>query len=116
MKVKSDINELKKVNAELARLNEQAKPLRQRKKELEANVLQYMQSSKNKGIQLPDVEVVTVDKVVHEKLGKNEKEYTAVQLLEQSGVNNARKVYQDLQSIVKGKENITQKLKLKEKK
>ena len=114
-KVKSDINELKKITAEISKLNELAKPLRQRKKELEAALLTYMNTSK-KNIELPDVEVVSIEKSAREKLDKDEKEYSAVQLLEQSGIQNAKKVYYDLQEVLKGKETTTRKLKLKDKK
>jgi len=117
-KVKNDINELKKITAELSKLNELAKPLRQRKKELETALLTYMNSADKKGIStisLPDIEVLSVEKTVREKLDKDEKEYTAVQLLEQSGIQNPKKVYYDLQELMKGAETKTKKLKLKPK-
>ncbi len=118
-KVKSDVSALKKINAELARLNELCKPLRKQKKEIEVRLLEYMNAKKGEpiqSIQLPDAEVVSIEATKREKLDKDEKEYSACQLLEQSGINNAKKVYYDLQEILKGKETTTRKLKLKEKK
>ena len=45
---------------------------------------------------------------------KEEKENTAIQLLHQSGVNNARKVYRDMQELTKGKENVKKQIKLQQ--
>ena len=116
-KVKADINELKNINIEIKRLSEQLKPLRERKKQIEANILDYMKSSGQQGltaIKMNNVEVVTVEKKTREKMSKDEKESTAVQLLQQSGISNAKKTYKDLQEMLKGKEKSMPALKLKE--
>ena len=116
VKIKQDVIELKKIDAEIRRINETLKPLRARKKELETTLLQYMEST-NGGvttIKLNDVEVVSIDKTKHEKLSKLEKEKTAVELLSQSGVSNAKKIYYDLQEMLKGKESVVPSLKLRQ--
>ena len=84
LKIKSDVNELKKIQDELKRMNEVMKPLRKRKKEIEDNILDYMKTNGKQGLQgikLNDLEIVAVEKKVHQKLKKSVKENTAVQLL-----------------------------------
>jgi len=119
-KVRSDISELKKINAEISRLAQLMKPLKARKKEIEENVLAYMDEvNKSQGvsvIKLQDVEVATVERRSRERMHKDDKEQAALQVLEQNGVANPKKLYYDLQEMMKGKTTITNKLQLKEKK
>ena len=118
LKIKADVTELKKIQEELKRMGEVMKPLRKRKKEIEENILNYMKSNGKQGLQgikLNDMEIVAVEKKTHQKLNKSEKESTGVQLLQQSGVTNPRKVYHDLQEMLKGKEDTKQALKMMEK-
>ena len=115
--IKLHVNELAKINAEIKRLSDIIKPLRQRKKQIEDGILQYMQSVGNQGltsIKLKDMELVTIEKKTRQKLKKDEKENTAVQLLQQSGVANARKMFYSLQEAMKGKEEMTHALKIKD--
>jgi uncharacterized protein YydD (DUF2326 family) len=118
LKLKADINELKNIEQELKRLNELMKPLRIRKKEIESNILKFMETSNNNqgiaAIKMSDVEVVAVEKKTREKLHKEEKEQHAIQLLKNSGIQNASKVYNDLQELMKGKEHTQNKLKFKD--
>jgi len=114
--VKADVNELKKIEAEIRRLNDLIKPLRKRKKEIEGKILTFMQSTGQQGLvklKTNDIEVVAVEKTIRERVTKAEKEATAIQLLQQSGVQNPKKCYRDLQEMLKGKENVTQALKVK---
>ena len=116
-KVKADITELNNINNEIKRLSEQLKPLRERKKTIESNILAYMKTVGEEGcikIKLNNLEVVTVEKKVREKMSKDEKEQTAVQLLQQTGVNNPKKTYKDLQEMLKGKEKSAPALKVKQ--
>ncbi len=115
LKIKTDINELKEINKEIKRLNDTIRPLRQRKKQLEEDILTYMNQNKNKNlttIKMSDIEIMAIEKVKHERINKTEKESTAIQLLQQSGVTNPRKVYSDLQSMLKGAETTTKQLKV----
>jgi hypothetical protein len=116
-RVKADVSELKQINLEIKKLMTLMKPLKERKKLLEAQVLDYMKSVGDQGlkaIKMHDVEVVAVEKKVRERMKKEEKENTAIQLLHQSGVNNARKVYRDMQELTKGKENVKKQIKLQQ--
>ena len=115
LKIKTEINELKEIDKEIKRLNEAIRPLRQRKKQLEANILQYMNSNKGKElttIKVNDLEITAVEKTKHERMNKSEKESTAIQYLQQSGVPNPRKAYNDLQQMLKGAETTTKSLKV----
>jgi hypothetical protein len=119
-RIKAEINELKSINKEMKRLCDALKPLRLRKKTIEQNILNYMNSATAGGqkalttIKMNDIEVVAVEKKCREKLKKDEKETNAINLLQQSGIQNAPKVYKELQEIVKGKENVVHALKMKD--
>ncbi len=117
--IKSDISELTNIDKELKRLNELAKPLRQRKKQLEESILNYMNTNGGdkglKAIKMTDVQIECVQKKRHERLGKDDKEVNVVQYLASKGLNDPRKAYYELQELTKGKEEIKQSLKLKKK-
>jgi hypothetical protein len=119
-KVRSDSTELKKINAEISRLAQLMKPLKARKKEIEENLLKYLaEVNKTQGvnvIKLQDIEIAAVERRTRERLHKDEKEQAALQVLEQNGVANPRKLYSDLQEMIKGKTLVTNKLQMKEKK
>ena len=115
-KIKADISELKSINNNIQQLSEQLRPLRQRKKQLEESILQYMRSANQdqpiNTIKMQDIQIVAVEKKVREKLSKDEKEDTAVKLLQQSGVANARKTFAELQEMMKGEEKTEKKIKV----
>lgn len=116
-RIKSDVIELKNIDKEIKRLNDLLKPLRKRKKEIEDEVLKYMENTGERGlttIKMNDVEVVAVEKKVRERLKKDEKEQKAMQILHQNGVTNARRAFKDLQEMMKGKENTGHALKIKD--
>jgi len=113
-KIKADIQELKLLNNSIAKCAEQLREYRQRKKQLEESIFNYMQHSEQplNTIKMQDVEIVTIEKKFREKLKKDEKENTAVQLLQQSGVSNPRKTFKDLQEMMKGNEKTQKVLKV----
>lgn len=116
VRLKAEITELANLDAEIKRLMGLLKPLRQRKKVLEENILEYMTKNPSVGgvnaIKVNNVEIKAVEKKSHEKVSKDEKEAQAIQLLQQSGVTNARRTFRDLQNALKGDEKVTQALKL----
>lgn len=118
-KIKADVQELTKINQEIKRLAIQMKQLRERKKKIEKDILAYMEQTGNHGlvtIRAKDVEITTAEKKTRQRLSKEEKENTAIQLLQQSGVSNPKKTYRDLQEMLKGKEEIHATLKVKDNK
>jgi hypothetical protein len=120
LKLKADISELQNIEQELKRLSELMKPLRARKKEIETNILKFMETTNKQqqqtisAIKMSNVELVAVEKKTREKLHKEEKEQHAIQLLKSNGIQNASKVYNDLQELMKGKEQTQNKLKIKD--
>jgi len=115
-KIKQDVGELKNIDEKLRALHESIRPLRERKKQLEQSILQSMQSQGGSQgltqIKLPDVEITAVQKKVREKVKKSEKETSAIALLQQSGVKNARNTFKELQQVMKGAEKEVKKLKV----
>lgn len=116
-RVKADVNELKNITDEINRLNAMLKPLRQRKKQIEEQILQFMERTGNNGLQqikMNNVELVSVEKKHRERLRKEDKEKSAIELLQQSGIANARRVFNDLKDVMKGQETTTHVLKVKD--
>ncbi len=115
-RIKAEITELKNIGQEIKRLNAALVPLRQRKKLLEASILTYMKQGNGLStINLSNVQISQVEKTTRERMTKSEKDGTAIQLLQQSGVANPTKTYNALKEMTKGKQNVTQAIKLVEK-
>jgi hypothetical protein len=115
-RIKAEITELKNIGQEIKRLNAALLPLRQRKKLLEASILTYMKQGNGLStINLSNVQISQVEKTTRERMTKSEKDGTAIQLLQQSGVVNPAKTYNALKEMTKGKQNVTQAIKLVEK-
>ena len=119
LKIKADVQELTKINQEIKRLAIQMKQLRERKKKLEQDILTYMENTGQSGlvtIRAKDIEITAAEKRTRQRMSKEEKETTAIQLLQQSGVSNPKKTYRDLQEMLKGKEEIQSTLNVKDNK
>lgn len=116
VRIKGDVTELRAIEKEIKRLQDLLKPLRQRKKEIENQILTFMQKTNNglQGLKMNGVEIQAVEKKVRERVNKEDKEQNAIRLLQQSGVHNARKTYKDLQEAMKGQETVKPVLRMKE--
>lgn len=119
-RLRADVQELQRINAEITRLNGLMKPLKERKRAIEANVMSFMkQQSANGGsgltsIKMSNVEVEAVEKRLRERMKKQEKEHVAVQFLQQLGVPNPQRSFSQLQELIKGDERTVKTLKLKD--
>lgn len=114
IQVASDMRELKKINNEIKRYATLIKQLRDRKKNIETNILGYLQNNQQTGIKLGDVIAVQKEKKTHERKSKNEKKDEIVKLLENNGIRNADGLYSEILETMKGKEEIVPVLKVKE--
>lgn len=103
--VKADIEELKRINTEIIRNLESLRKLRKRKGEIEERVKEYLNEKDIPGVK-HNGDVITVEKkektVVKTKKGKDAK---IMELLEASGVRDAREVAERIKNI--GKEKVT---------
>jgi len=118
-RLRADVQELQRINAEITRLNGLMKPLKERKRAIENQVMAFMkQQNTNSGgltsIKMSNVEVEAVEKRLRERMKKQEKEHVAVQFLQQLGVHNPQRSFSQLQELIKGDERTVKTLKLKD--
>jgi hypothetical protein len=112
--IRSNMKELKDINTEIKRLNFLLKGYRERKKELEDNIMEYLERTGQPGIKYEDLIVLSGERKARERKKKEEKEYDVLTLLEQNGVRNSRVLYNDILEAMKGEEKVVSSLKIKE--
>jgi hypothetical protein len=112
--IRSNMKELKDINTEIKRLNYLLKGYRERKKELEETIIEYLERTGQPGIKYEDLIVLAGEKKARDRKKKEEKEYDVLTLLEQNGVRNSRGLYNDILEAMKGEEKVVSSLKIKE--
>ncbi len=111
--VGSSMKELASIVNELKVLGNKMKELRKRKKELEKNVLEYLDSSDGNGLRYKELVVLKKEATVTTRKNKKEKQEDVVKYLEDQGIGNASKLYEEMNSLLKGTKHHVSKLALK---
>lgn len=111
--IQEDMKELKAIVSELKITNSRAKQLRERKKELEAKVLGYLETTDMPGLKFHELIVMRSESTTHSRMKKKEKEDSIIKVLEDIGVNDAERVCQAISNATIGEEKIISKLKVK---
>jgi hypothetical protein len=114
VKIVSDMKELKIINNEMKRCNVILKQLRERKKKIENNILNYLENNEKPGVKYEDLIAVKKDKKQRERKSQTEKKEEAIRLLENNGIRDAENFYKEFIETIKGKEEIISSLKVKE--
>lgn len=112
--IRAEMKELKNINLEIKRLSVGLKGLRDRKKELEESILEYLDRTGQPGIKYEDLIVLAGEKKGREKKSKDEKELDVLTILEHHGVGESRNVYKDIMNALKGEQKTAPSLKIKE--
>ena len=112
--IRSNMKELKDINIEIKRLNYILKGYRERKKELEDKIMEYLERTGQPGIKYEDLIVLAGEKKARDRKKKEEKEYDVLTLLDQNGVRNSRELYNEILEAMKGEEKVISSLKIKE--
>ena len=111
--IQTSINELTSLNTELKRLNKTAYIVRQRIKEVEKNVLEYLKEKDQPGVKYQDKAIVVENKTKSLKKPKKEIEEDSLRILEDYGISNPKEVLNEILRARKGDEIENQKLKIK---
>ena len=101
--IKSVMQNLYDINTELSRHQKQGQELRKRKKELEKQVLDWIQQNDQPGVKYKNMAFVAEKKKTHKKMKKSEKHDKLANTLKNAGVNNHGLVSSILESM-KGEE------------
>ena len=112
--IRSEMKELKEVNTEIKRLAISLKMLRERKKGLEDDIIEYLNRTGQPGIKYEDLIVLAGEKKCREKKKKEEKELDVLTILEDHGIRNSRETYLEILEAMRGEQKVAPSLKIKE--
>jgi hypothetical protein len=112
--IRSEMKELKEINTEIKRLSITLKNLRERKKGLEDDIIEYLDRTGQPGIKYEDLIVLSGEKKCREKKKKEEKELDVLTILEDKGIRNSRETYLEILEAMRGEQKTAPSLKIRE--
>lgn len=102
MSIRNYVDELEKIQLEIKRNNIRNKSLRQRVKELEANIAEYLAMKGQHGLKYKGRAIIIENKERRPVKKKKQKETDIISLLENLGVSNPQEAYNKIQDTQKG--------------
>lgn len=102
MSIKGYVDELEQIQIEIKRNNTRNRSLRQRLKELEANIADYLAQKGQHGLKYNGHAIVVEQKEKRAVKKKKEKEADTLSLFEDLGIDNPQEAYVKLQEVQKG--------------
>ena len=113
MSIISYINELQSINLAITKNNKENSLLRKRKKVIEQQITEYLDSKDQPGVKFQDTALV-IDKTTRWSYkNKKDKEEDSIKILEEYGISNAKEALDQLLKVRKGDETETKKIKIK---
>jgi hypothetical protein len=113
MSIISYINELQSINLAVAKNNKENSNLRKRKKVIENQITEYLDSKEQPGVKFQDKAIVVDKTTKWSYKNKKDKEEDSIRILEEHGISNAKEVLEELLKVRKGDETETKKIKIK---
>ena len=113
MLIKSQIDELDKIQLEIKRNNTSNKFLKQRAKEIEQSITNYLEEKNEPGLKYNGKAIVIENKEKRLQKSKKDKKSDVVTLLENLGVNEPDNVYDKILDVQKKSPVSERKIKLK---
>ena len=113
MSVTGYIEEIGNINKEISRLLKSLKSLRNRKKEVEDTLKNYIVKKEVPGIKYKGKTITTGQKDIREKRKKQDKIFDAEDILSRRGVHNAQDVLKEIMETMRGPKTSTTFLKYK---
>jgi hypothetical protein len=113
MSILDYVNELKNVNIEIKRLNQQATKLRKRAKEVEQNIIEFLKEKNQPGVKFQDTAIVVENKSKWVRKGKKDIEEDSLKILEDNGIDDPKYVLEKILMARKGEELEQSKIKIK---
>ena len=107
------VKELEGIKAEIQRNNNKNKKLRSRQRTIEKEIKQYLEAQKQPGLKFKDKDFVLEHTTSYTRRKKSEKEQEIKRFLKNSGITDVDYVYKNLETLRKGEEVQTTKLKIK---
>lgn len=113
MSIKNYVDELEQLQSEIKNNNTRNRILRQRVKELEANISEYLSEKDQKGVKYKGKAIIIEQKESRPVKKKKEREAGIISLFENLGVNDPRDAYTRLLDTQKGEPVKHNKIKFK---
>ena len=113
MSIKTAIDELDRIKAEIARNNAQNRALRRRLNVLETQISTYLQSKSQAGVKYNGRTIVLEKKERRQRKGRIDKERDTLTLLRNLGVEDPDEAYSQLLDVQRGDAVEHHKLKIK---
>lgn len=115
--IRSDMETLKNINTEIARLTENIKKLKLDGKKTEQRIMVYLEEKKQRGVKLPEDQsgnkvgyfIETKQKVLPKP--EKEKNLSSIEILKNNNVKNPEKVLEEILKSRKGDKIVIPKLK-----
>lgn len=107
------INELNGVRAELARLRIQTRQLNTRKKNLEKQIVDFLDAKDQPGIKYQGVAIIPEEKESYKAKPKKQKEEDVQRVLQRYGIEDSSEAYKEIMQTMKGSPTNNVKLKIK---
>jgi ABC-type dipeptide/oligopeptide/nickel transport system ATPase component len=111
--IQDEMKELKAVEAELKSLNEKSKELRSRKKELTSSILDWLVKTDRPGCMYEELVVLRGEGKSKCPMKKKEKEAAAIKVLEEQGIQQPEKIYENIKTAMSGEREMEPKLSIK---
>jgi len=113
MSIKSYVDELEQIQTEIKHNNLRNRGLRQRAKELEANISLYLAGKGQHGLKYKGRAIVLESKEKRPTKKKKDKEASIISLLEEWGLHDTENAYKNLLEVQKEEAVEEQKIKFK---
>ena len=106
-------NEINRLNGQLKTLREKIKELKRTRRDIEDDIIQYLEEVNKPGVRLGDFYVLRTYKEVRTRKPKNIKERDAAAVLRNYGVRDSEAVLAKVMEAMKGHTNVTPSLSIK---
>ena len=107
------MKEMNQIVLELKILNEKARQLRNRKKELESQVIQYLEDTETPGLKYHDLIVLKAETTSKKPKNKKDKDSDLINTLHELGISDTKKATEAIKKALSGQEEVVTKLKFK---
>lgn len=113
MSIKGQMNELDEISIEIKLLNDKLTKLRKRKKTIEENIGDYLDSNNKPGFKCNGKIVTKLEKETRKRLNKRDKEENMKNILRQYGINDSDTVCNQILNSIKGDSKTISTIKIK---
>lgn len=113
MSIKSDVQELHAIRAEMKLLNIKKKKLRDQEKAVETRIAEYLKVKEQPGLKHQGTAIVLQEKETRTAKKPKERDADTIEVLQKYGINNPEKALEEIMEARKGDRILARKLQFK---